>query len=76
MRDTTPEAEAVLVAAIRRRSPADRLADALRLSDTLRDFAIEALRRRRPDASYESLVAEWAGNPDVETVRHGPMREG
>ena len=75
MRDTLPEAEAVLIAALRRRSPADRVMDSLRLSDSLRDVAIEALRRRRPNASRAALISEWAGNPDVSAVRHGPVRE-
>ncbi|MCC6770972.1 MAG: hypothetical protein IT360_07145 [Gemmatimonadaceae bacterium] len=72
MQDTLPEAQRVLLAAIRRREPMQRLLDALRLSDELRAVAVDAARRRHPGASVAALVAKLTGEPAVPGVRYGP----
>lgn len=55
-RDTSRAAEAVRIAALRRRRPADRLREALQLSDTTRALALTSLRRRHPERSDRQLV--------------------
>jgi hypothetical protein len=72
MRDTLADAELVLLEAIRRRDPVDRLLDALRLSDELRSVALDALRRRHPAESTPALLARLVGEPWSPGVRHGP----
>jgi len=62
-RDTTRAAEAVRIAALRRRRPADRLREALQLSDTTRALALASLRRRHPQRSDRQLVELLLGGP-------------
>ena len=72
MRDTTREAEAVMLAAIRRRPPLDRMREALALSDSVRALALAELRRRHPGDSTLRLVERMLGTtlvPDAST--HG-----
>jgi|SRR5665213_2731347 hypothetical protein len=62
--DTTPEAEAVRIAAARRRAPADRLRQAMVWSESLRRVAVDRLRQRYPGRSDVELVelllgVEW-----------------
>lgn len=56
MRDTSPEADAVARAAIRRRPPIERMREALELSDALRTLVLARLRRRHPTDSPIALV--------------------
>lgn len=56
MRDTSPEAEAVQLAAIRARSPEARLRDALELSELVHAAAMARLRARYPDRSVVELA--------------------
>ena len=62
-RDTTRAAEAIRIAAVRRRRPADRLREALQLSDTTRALALASLRRRHPQRSDRQLVELLLGGP-------------
>lgn len=73
MRDTRPEADAVRRAAILRRPPMQRLHDALRMSEELREVALSALRVQHPDEPLLSLVARLTGEPMVPGTRRGPV---
>jgi hypothetical protein len=57
--DTTPEAEAVLVAGLRRFSPARRLQMAAALTRMTRQLSWTGLCRRYPTASEEELRYRW-----------------
>jgi len=68
MRDTSAAAERVRLAAIRAMTPAQRLRQALDLSETTRQLAIVGLRQRYPDLTVVELVELYAGHrilPDV-----------
>lgn len=54
--DTSPEAEAVQLAAIRARSPEARLRDALELSELVHAAAMARLRARYPDRAVVELA--------------------
>lgn len=54
--DTSLEAEAVRMAAIRARSPEARLRDALELSELVHAAAMARLRARYPDRSVVELA--------------------
>ncbi len=56
MGDTSPEAEAVQLAAIRARSPEARLRDALELSELVHAAAMARLRARYPDRTMVELA--------------------
>lgn len=73
MTDTRPEAEAVRRAVIMRRPPMERLHDALRMSEELREVALAALRTRHPDEPLLALVARLTGEPMVPGMRRGPI---
>ena len=53
--DTSPEAHAAEIAAIRRLSPAKRFARAQFLSEQARLMAFAAIRRQQPEISDEQL---------------------
>ena len=53
--DTTPEAHAAEIAAIRRLSPAKRFARARFLSEQARQMAFAAIRRQHPGITDEQL---------------------
>ena len=53
LRDTTPEAKAVQVAAYRRLTAAQRLQRAIELSDFTHRMALAGLKRRYPTCSDE-----------------------
>jgi len=72
MRDTTREAEAVVRAAVRRRSPVERMRDALALSDALRAVSLARLRREYPADSPVALVERLTGDSLQPVVRRGP----
>ncbi|MDQ2667942.1 MAG: hypothetical protein M3Z05_18295 [Gemmatimonadota bacterium] len=61
MRDTTPEAAAIVRAAILRRTPVERMREALELSQTLRELAMANLRRHHPADSPIELVERLTG---------------
>lgn len=73
MSDTRPEADAVRRAIILRRPPMDRLHDALRMSEELREVALVALRARHPDEPLLALMARMTGEPMVPGMRRGPI---
>lgn len=56
MRDTTPAAEQVQLAAIRAMPPAERLRQALDLSEASRRMLVAGLRTRYPDLTDLELV--------------------
>lgn len=56
MRDTTPEAEQVLLQTIRRMPPIDRLQAALELSESVRALALARMRVLHPGLSQLELV--------------------
>ena len=68
--DTSADAEAVRLAAIRARSPEDRLRDALELSELVHAAVMARLRARHPDKS----VVELALMVGDETSRAGVAR--
>lgn len=51
----------------------DRLHDALRLSEELREVALAALRARPPDEPLLALVARLTGEPMVPSMRRGSI---
>ena len=57
MGDTSPDAESVRIAAVRRVTPIDRLRQALDLSDVMRRLAIARLRQTHPDHSDRQLAS-------------------
>lgn len=61
VRDTTPDAERVRLAAIRAMSPAQRLHQAIDLSEAARRLAVSGLRARYPGRSDEEIAAMYAG---------------
>ena len=61
--DTSPDAEAVQLAAIRARSPESRLRDALELSELVHAAAMARLRARYPDRSVVELVLMTSALP-------------
>jgi len=72
MRDTSPEADAVVRAAIRRRPPVERMREALELSDALRALVLARLGRQHPADSPIALVERLTGEPLRPAVRTGP----
>ncbi len=58
--DTAAEAFDLQLAAIRRRAPADRLRDAMELSELMRRVALQGLAARYPDLSEQELIARFA----------------
>ncbi len=59
-RDTSPEAERVLVGLLRGKTPAQRLAMVFRLNELARTMARSGLRARNPGASEEEIEARYA----------------
>jgi hypothetical protein len=55
LRDTTAEAEAVYVEAIRRMQPTDKLRRVSELTCSVRALALGRLRRDFPNASFDEL---------------------
>lgn len=70
MRDTSAEADAVALEAMRRRPRVERLRDVLALSETVREIALVGLRRRFPAESTLALVERLTGTSG--TSRSGP----
>lgn len=66
--DTAAEAAAVQVACVRRMSPFERLEAGCRMSRRGRRFAMDAIRRRHPDADELEVrlrAIELAYGPDL-----------
>ena len=61
MHDTSPEAAAVVRAAILRRSPAVRLQQVLELSEQVRELSLAGLRKKYPERSTLELVELMLG---------------
>src|SRR5689334_7238939 len=57
--DTSPAAEAVYFALLRRRTPGERLAIAARLTRMTRALSWYGLRRTYPEAGEDELRARW-----------------
>jgi len=72
MHDTSPEAETVVRAAIRRRSPVERMREALALSDAMRALSLARLRREHPADSQLALVERLTGDSLRPGGRRGP----
>lgn len=73
MSDTRAAAAVVLREAIASRTPAQRLAAAIQLSEDVRAIALAALRRRYPGDSVLSLVERMTGEPMRPMGRTGPL---
>jgi hypothetical protein len=73
VRDTSPAAEAIVTAAIRRRPPVERMREALRLSSDLRTLALTRLRQQHPHDSPIELVERLTGESLRTGVRNGPV---
>lgn len=61
MRDPTPEARAVQLAAIRAMPPEERLRQAILASEFTRRIMLDGMRRRFPDATDLELVERALG---------------
>ena len=59
-RDTSPEAERVLVGLLRRMPPARRLAMVFELNELARTMSLSGLRERNPGASDDEIEARYA----------------
>ena len=62
MRDTTSEAEQVRLAAIRRMAPAQRVRQALMLSESVRRLALSRLAEQHPGHTEIELVEILLGH--------------
>jgi hypothetical protein len=74
MHDTSPEAVAVVRAAVQRRPPVQRMRDALELSESLRALALARLRRQHPADSPIALAERLTGESLQLAARTGPPR--
>lgn len=74
MHDTSPEAAAVVRAAVQRRPPVQRMRDALELSQSLRALALARLRSLHPADSPIALVERLTGESLQPAARTGPPR--
>ena len=68
MRDTSPLADQVRLAAIRRLDPVERLRQAFELSEAMRELALTRLRAEHPGCPERELVERWMGH----TLPTGP----
>jgi hypothetical protein len=72
MHDTPSEAAAIARAAVRRRAPAQRMLDALELSEALRSLAASRMRHLHPHYTPIALVERLTGESLGLAVRLGP----
>jgi hypothetical protein len=63
MSDTSAEAAGIVQRAVLRRSPVDRIRDALVHSETMRELALARLRARHPERTTVELVEMLLGEP-------------
>lgn len=80
-RDTSPEAEAVLIEIVRLQTPEQKICQVVSLTQLARAMARAGLTRRYPHASEEELRKRLAALVlDAETVRRvygwDPQKEG
>jgi hypothetical protein len=73
MGDTSPEADDIVLAAIRRRDPVERMGEALELSELLRNLALVRWRRAYPGETTIALVERMTGESLRLAVRNGPV---
>lgn len=73
MRDTTSEAVALQLTAIRAMHPAARLRQAIDLSEQMRRLAVAGLHRRHPELSERQLVARLSEIRDERTDAQRPI---
>lgn len=71
--DTDADARRIHDELVLRLSPAERRSRALAWSEEARAIALEALRRRDPDASLLKLVERLTNEPMHPGVRAGPV---
>ena len=62
----------LVLRAIQRQSPAQRVEAAIALSESVRAISLATLRARFPERSTLELVALISGEPMVASVRCGP----
>ncbi len=72
MSDTTPTADAVRLAALRRMDPAERLRQAFALSEWARALALVRLRQVYPDQTELQLVERVLGRSLVPRAPRSP----
>jgi hypothetical protein len=72
MRDTSPDAEQVMLDAIRRTAPVERMRRAFALSESMRELALARLRSRHPERSDLELVELLLGESLIPENWHGP----
>jgi len=70
MRDTLLAAESIRLTIVRRMAPADRVRQALELSEWARMLALTGLRQRHPTCSERELVELLLGNRVVQEGNH------
>jgi hypothetical protein len=58
--DTYPEAEKVLIDLLRKSTPAQRAARALRLSAAVKEMSLRAIAKANPDYSEQEVKLKWA----------------
>lgn len=70
--DTTPEAHAVQIMLLRRMTPSQRAAIALRLRAAAHAAALDGIARRHPDATARErrlyLASQWLDDDTMKTV--------
>lgn len=59
-RDTSPEAERVMLDALRKKTPSERLMLALKASEALRQMGLASVRRDYPDAGEQEVLKRFA----------------
>jgi hypothetical protein len=74
MPDTTPAADAVRLAALRRMDPAARLRQVFDLSEWARSLTLSRLRQLYPDQTELQLVERVLGRSLVPRAPHAPSR--
>ena len=67
MSDTRPEAVAIVREAVRRTAPAERVRQALLLSEQMRTLSLATLRRHHPGLSTLQLVELLSGETLIPT---------
>lgn len=73
MTDTTPAAHKLVVEALRRQPPAERLRAMFALSESMRTLALDHLRALHPERSTLELVELLTGESLLPATRAGPV---
>lgn len=66
----------MVIDAVRRQAPLDRMRATLALSESMRAVSLAGLRRRFPDRTVLELVELLSGESLSPSVRYGPRAEG